>query len=479
MAESVPTVEAPAPGPEDSLSASPAEAPLPTPPAAGAGEGTAEAATTAATETATAEAPAATAAAAAAAEAEQAETATASAAAKEEVAAAAASEGASAPEESKTAPMAQHFSMADDSDEEVQQHGSRGSDEANDSFMGLPSGPLKASSPTSAAASAAPSQQQQQEHQQQHLQEVQNPPTSGSPGRGPDGQPPSVEVWLEDPTVVASSGSAAAAAGEAAGVAAGGEADLQNLAASVREKFQFMSKEDQQMLCRRHCELAQKREEAVLRQLQATIDRYTRALEVSRAVVRAVEKGATADANIAARLANGPRPGLAPELIEVYEARIRTLQEAMLAIRSEALVVLPRLTPFENAKGVAAAGVARTVAGFNKLKDGAGIAPALDSAQGFFSNFRTRWRTATGGSSQNAGTPASAAPAAAAPPTSGGAGATSDFPQAEESAFSGYQPPVFSPAPRDELQQQQQHQQQQQEQQPPAFGAAGMDEIAY
>jgi len=213
------------------------------------------------------------------------------------------------------------------------------------------------------------------------------------------------------------------------------DVDVEAMGRDVREKFKFMSKEDQQTLCRRHCELAQKREEAMLRQLQATIDRYVRALEVSRAVSTAVERGACADGDhVGVAISEGDQfqVGLTPDVSEKYQARVAMLQKAMLDIRSEPLVCLPRLTPLETAKGVAAAGVARTVAGLNKFKEGAGLAPALDSAKGFFSNFGSRIRAARGGVAASTGG------ATAVPADSGGAGGGAPLPSSGVAGAGGY-----------------------------------------
>jgi len=213
------------------------------------------------------------------------------------------------------------------------------------------------------------------------------------------------------------------------------DVDVEAMGRDVREKFKFMSKEDQQTLCRRHCELAQKREEAMLRQLQATIDRYVRALEISRAVSTAVERGACADGDLVrAAVSEGDQfqVGLTPDVSEKYQARVAMLQQAMLDIRSEPLVCLPRLTPLETAKGVAAAGVARTVAGLNKFKEGAGLAPALDGAKGFFSNFGSRIRAARGGVATSAGG------ATAVPADSGGAGGGAPLASSGAAGAGGY-----------------------------------------
>mmetsp|Transcript_25581 Transcript_25581/g.45364 ORF Transcript_25581/g.45364 Transcript_25581/m.45364 type:complete len:251 (+) Transcript_25581:30-782(+) len=156
------------------------------------------------------------------------------------------------------------------------------------------------------------------------------------------------------------------------------------LAAEVRERFRWLCEEDQKTVCRRECQLAQKKQEAMLRQLQMTVERYSKALEVAHAVASSSSQGWTED-----ELAE--EVGLSPLLRSKYEDRIGFLQSMALAVDAESAVSLPRLTPLEQAKGFAFASYASTAAVANKLKDNtASAAPALESARSAFASFASR-----------------------------------------------------------------------------------------
>jgi len=141
------------------------------------------------------------------------------------------------------------------------------------------------------------------------------------------------------------------------------------LAAEARERLQFLCPEDQKMVCRRECQLASKREEAVLMQARRTIEAYAHALQVGRAVAEA-EAGAEAGAPEA----EAPSPhggGLSPELIAEYEDRMRIVREIMAALADEPAVSLPALSPVELAKGFVFKAYAQTACVVNKMKDNA------------------------------------------------------------------------------------------------------------
>lgn len=173
----------------------------------------------------------------------------------------------------------------------------------------------------------------------------------------------------------------------------------------VRGRLQFLSSEHQQTVCRQECEAAQKREEALLRQLQTTIDRYSHALEVSNAVVAAVSSGACTDSQVASAAFDGSSSpmGLTPEVAGGYQARIRLLQEVVSTVKAEPLVCLPRLTPLEQAKGLAFASFAKTAQAATKLKDNPSVTPVLGGVQGAFASFTSRFRAATAGAGAGVG----------------------------------------------------------------------------
>merc|ERR1711920_712020 len=73
------------------------------------------------------------------------------------------------------------------------------------------------------------------------------------------------------------------------------------------------------------------------------------------------------------------------------------LREAMQTLKSEPLVSLPRLTPLEQAKGLAFASYAKTAQAATKLKGNPSVNPVLGGVQGAFASFTSRFRAATSG----------------------------------------------------------------------------------
>ncbi|CAJ1382609.1 unnamed protein product [Effrenium voratum] len=141
----------------------------------------------------------------------------------------------------------------------------------------------------------------------------------------------------------------------------------------IHARLKFLSADDQKTVCRRECQLAQQKQEALARQLQATIARYHRVITTHRAVA-----------------AIGPAEA-DEEVLQKYQERQAQLQG--LFGRLEPTLSLPRLTPLERAKGFAFSSYATTAAAANKLKDQLGQdgpAPVLESARSAFTSFASR-----------------------------------------------------------------------------------------
>lgn len=228
------------------------------------------------------------------------------------------------------------------------------------------------------------------------------PEERGGPGMQGVGRAlaPSVDDYLAGNADVSTS------APSAADVAVS-PADL-DLAAEVRNRFLYLTPEDQQTVCRRECQRAQKAEEALLKQLQQTIDKYSDALDTARAVRKAIAAGACTDAEElaaagsmqgeAAREAALAAFGLSPELEQKYEARVSLLQEALVAIRSEPMVSLPKLSAMETVKGFALGSYARGAHVANQIQDREDYNYAVGFAKGAMASLSSRFRRSnTGG----------------------------------------------------------------------------------
>jgi len=128
---------------------------------------------------------------------------------------------------------------------------------------------------------------------------------------------------------------------------------------SVRERFKFLCTEDQKMVCRRECELALSREDALVKQIKQTIDSYSKALEVGRAINDSLcTEGDGADS-----------AGLSTELAVKYGDRIRVLTTVLTSLTAEPVVTLPQLSAFDKAKGFAFASYANTALAVNRFKE--------------------------------------------------------------------------------------------------------------
>mmetsp|Transcript_113090 Transcript_113090/g.365281 ORF Transcript_113090/g.365281 Transcript_113090/m.365281 type:complete len:340 (+) Transcript_113090:2-1021(+) len=134
------------------------------------------------------------------------------------------------------------------------------------------------------------------------------------------------------------------------------------LAAEVRSRFRFLKSEDQKTVCRRECQMAQQREQALLRQMQQTIDRYNRALEVGRAIACGPAAEASQEDDEGAL-------GLTPEIVARYEGRIQLLRGTMEALISEPTVTLPQLSALERAKGFVFTSYAKSASTVNRLTE--------------------------------------------------------------------------------------------------------------
>jgi len=157
----------------------------------------------------------------------------------------------------------------------------------------------------------------------------------------------------DSPTLAAASGVAVGSLEAASGGA---------LADEVRRRFQWLSPDDQKTVVRLSCDRAQEREEALMRQLQQTIDAYSRALETGRATAGL-----------------GSQDGLGPELPrEVaarYEERVSFLHGTIAALEAEPSTALPRLTAIERAKAL----TFKTYATTRDLGDQTGVSEPVAS----------------------------------------------------------------------------------------------------
>lgn len=155
-----------------------------------------------------------------------------------------------------------------------------------------------------------------------------------------------------------------------------------DLAAQIRERFQYLSHKDQQTVCRRQCELAQKREEALKEQVRTAIGRFQYALQLS----QVVEDTITPEEQVEEDL---PKPAISPELAAKYEERICLLQSLLDALAAEPVVSLPKLTALEQAKGAWFASYAHTAVVARKL--GSTTNAGASGARAAFSSFTSRW----------------------------------------------------------------------------------------
>uniref|UniRef100_A0A7S1MIT3 Uncharacterized protein n=1 Tax=Alexandrium catenella TaxID=2925 RepID=A0A7S1MIT3_ALECA len=172
-------------------------------------------------------------------------------------------------------------------------------------------------------------------------------------------------------------------------------APQEGFAAEVRERFRFLNAEDQKTVCRLECQLATKREEALYKLADQTIEQYRRALEVNGAVVASGQVGE-----------EGEAMGLPPELVKRIEARMKLLRDTVMAVAAEPTVSLPQLTPLEQAQGFAFTSYAKTARVMSKAaeafkgetQDSGGLTgqQLLGGARAAFGSLASRFRGRAG-----------------------------------------------------------------------------------
>lgn len=143
----------------------------------------------------------------------------------------------------------------------------------------------------------------------------------------------------------------------------------------VREKYRWLCLEDQKTVCRRECQNALKREEALVKQLQQTAESYAQALEMCRSLGDP----------------DGQGPVLSPDLVAKYEDRMRLLRGTIAALQVEPCVSLPPLSKLESAKGFVFSSYAQTAQTTKVLGDLTGatdtVTAAASSARASLSRF--------------------------------------------------------------------------------------------
>mmetsp|Transcript_88222 Transcript_88222/g.139428 ORF Transcript_88222/g.139428 Transcript_88222/m.139428 type:complete len:318 (+) Transcript_88222:69-1022(+) len=142
-------------------------------------------------------------------------------------------------------------------------------------------------------------------------------------------------------------------AGSAAVVPPGSEMGLE-----VRRRFRFLSAQDQKTTVKRECQLASKREEALIAHIQQTIASYLEALELSR---------------VCERLPDGLGPTLSREVAEKYKERIEFLRGTLTVLEGEPNVCLPKMGALEQTKGLAFAAYAQTASSLKIIGDDLGL----------------------------------------------------------------------------------------------------------
>ena len=120
--------------------------------------------------------------------------------------------------------------------------------------------------------------------------------------------------------------------------------------------MKFLSLDDQKTVCRRECQLAFQKQDALQRQLSQTRMRYQRVLEAQEAIRKLGDS-----------LDDEPSR---------YLERMELLERLSSRLANEQSVSLPRLTAMEQAKGFAMSSYASTALAASKLKEG--TSPALE-----------------------------------------------------------------------------------------------------
>eukprot|EP00435_Cladocopium_sp_Y103_P041137 s642_g11.t1 len=199
-----------------------------------------------------------------------------------------------------------------------------------------------------------------------------------------DGSPQHFDLSAEDPELEADGGDNRASSFEQAFDRNLPAADAGGNLEQIRERLQFLGIDDQKTVCRRECQIAQQQHDALQRQLQQTIDRYRRVVQLHGAMASKTASPAGESAECV----------VDEEVLQKYRERIELLEKMLFTLSSEATVSLPRLTPMERAKGFAFSSYANTAVAANKLKDG--TAPVLENARGALASFASRLRRGSG-----------------------------------------------------------------------------------
>jgi hypothetical protein len=172
-----------------------------------------------------------------------------------------------------------------------------------------------------------------------------------------------------------------------------------DLAQDIRRRFEFLCAKDQKTTVKRECQVATKREEFLLLQIQRTIDTYSEALQMSK---------------VAERLDDDLGPTLSPEESLKYEERIKFLRGTIAVLEAEPSVSLPPLGALEATKGLVFASYARTASALKGAGDEAGLSqPISEAANGVRGAIASLFR----GGNQGGNQPPEAAPAQSAPVT--------------------------------------------------------------
>lgn len=195
----------------------------------------------------------------------------------------------------------------------------------------------------------------------------------------------------------------------------GSAASPTDVAGQIRERFKFLCSRDQQTVCRRECEVAKQREEALVKQIQQTIEQFQYAVKVS-----SVVEGTIAEEERGLLFGSGqesaPRSVMSPDLVAKYEERIRLLQGFLAALGAEPTPSMPKLTALEQAKGAVFAGYAQTASvAFAGYAQTASVASRLGAqasstttsgasgARAALSAFASRVRSGAGGGYSGSG----------------------------------------------------------------------------
>mmetsp|Transcript_48060 Transcript_48060/g.112303 ORF Transcript_48060/g.112303 Transcript_48060/m.112303 type:complete len:361 (-) Transcript_48060:130-1212(-) len=176
-------------------------------------------------------------------------------------------------------------------------------------------------------------------------------------------------------------------------------------ALEARRRMAWLGSDDQKTVCRRECELARRREEALMQQLNAVADYYLHVLELSDSLL---SEGSEQE---------GGEKLLDPEVAARYQERVQLLRGTAAALATEPVVSLPKLTTVERMKGFTCAAYAHTATVAKQIGDNTGATdPVVKAASGAISAFgrlSARWRPSSQTDPQSADAQAAAGSSAA------------------------------------------------------------------